>query len=315
MSVSTRWLVVEVLAALQLIGAPTFAEEPRYDLSREKVLYCVGYAHLDTQWRWDFAKTIDQYILDTLEQNFERMDKYPAYVFNFTGSVRYQMMKEYYPEKYARLKKYIADGRWYVSGSSVDEGDANVPSAEAIIRQVLYGNDFFRREFGKESVDFMLPDCFGFPASMPSIWAHCGLLGFSTQKLTWGSAVGIPFKIGVWEGLDGKSVIAAFDPGAYVGAIEGPVETNPQWVERVFENGRRYGVWADYHYYGVGDMGGAPKDKDVANYTASAERTDGKITVALVSSDQMFKDITPEQRARLPRYKGDLLLTEHSAGT
>ncbi|MCH8852762.1 MAG: hypothetical protein IID41_08950, partial [Planctomycetes bacterium] len=267
------------------------------------------------QWRWDFSKTIDQFILDTLDQNFERMDKYPGYVFNFTGSVRYQMMKEYYPEKYARLKKYIAEGRWYVSGSSVDEGDANVPSAEAIIRQVLYGNDFFRREFGKESVDFMLPDCFGFPASMPSIWAHCGLLGFSTQKLTWGSAVGIPFKIGVWEGPDGRSVIAALDPGPYVGAVDGPVETNPQWVERVLENGRRYGVWADYHYYGVGDMGGAPKDEDVANYTASAQRTDGKITVALVSSDQMFKDITPEQRARLPRYKGDLLLTEHSAGT
>ncbi len=309
------WLIPGVITMTQLITVPSFAEKPQYDLSREKVLYCVGYAHLDTQWRWDFCKTIDQFILDTLDQNFSRMEKYPAYVFNFTGSVRYQMMKEYYPEKYARLKKYIAEGRWFVSGSSVDEGDANVPSAEAIIRQVLYGNDYFRREFGKESADYMLPDCFGFPASMPSIWAHCGLLGFSTQKLTWGSAVGIPFKIGVWEGPDGQSVIAALDPGPYVGAIEGRVDTNPQWVQRVLENGRRYGVWADYHYYGVGDMGGAPKDKDVANYAASARRTDGKIQVALVSSDRMFKDITPEQRTRLPRYKGDLLLTEHSAGT
>ena len=113
MRIPTRWLILGVLTAAHLVGAPSLAETPRYDLSSEKVLYCVGYAHLDTQWRWDFAKTIDQFILDTLDQNFERMDKYPAYVFNFTGSVRYQMMKEYYPEKYARLKKYIADGRWF----------------------------------------------------------------------------------------------------------------------------------------------------------------------------------------------------------
>ncbi len=314
-TMNTRWLVLGTLAALLLLVVPSYGDQSQPEVPPEKVLYCVGYAHLDTQWRWDYRKTIDQYLLDTLDQNFDRFEEFPGYVFNFTGSVRYQMVKEYYPERYARLKKYIADGRWCVSGSSVDEGDVNVPSAESVIRQVLYGNDFFRREFGKESADYMLPDCFGFQASMPSIWAHCGLLGFSTQKLTWGSAAGIPFKIGVWEGLDGKSVIAAFDPGAYVGAVEGRVDLSPQWVERINENGKQFGVWADFHYYGVGDMGGAPKAKDVANYVASTGNKDGKIKVALVSSDQMYKDITSEQRDRLPRYKGDLLLTEHSAGT
>lgn len=303
------------LLALAVAIVPARCEEPMYDLSKDKVLYCVGYAHLDTQWRWDFCTTIDKYVRDTLDQNFSRFEKFPGYTFNFTGSVRYEMMKEYYPEKYEQLKKYIAHGRWFVSGSSVDEGDVNVPSAEAIIRHVLYGNDFFRREFGKESQDFMLPDCFGFPASLPSIWAHCGLKGFSTQKLTWGSAMGIPFKIGVWEGPDGKSVLAAFDPGSYSSAIQGRVDLNAEWVDRVLENGRKYGVWADYHYYGVGDQGGAPREEDVRNYLASIGQPDSKIKVALVASDQMFKDITSEQQSRLPRYKGDLLLTEHSAGT
>jgi len=306
---------VLVSVGLSLFAGAVSAEQPRFDLSRDKVLYCVGYAHLDTQWRWDFTTTIDRFIADTLHHNFERFERYPAYRFNFTGSVRYSMMREYYPEEYERLKRYVDAGRWFVSGSSVDEGDVNVPSAEATLRQILYGNQFFRREFGKESVDYMLPDCFGFPASMPSIWAHAGLRGFSTQKLTWGSAVGIPFKIGVWEGLDGESVIAALDPGPYSTAIQGRVDTNPEWVERVNANGRDYGVYADYHYYGVGDQGGAPRDEDVRNYVASIGNPDSEITVALVASDQMFKDITDEQRARLPRYRGDLLLTEHSAGT
>lgn len=307
-------------AAIALATAPSAAAQAdganlMFDLSREKVLYAIGYAHLDTQWRWDFPTTIDRFIRDTLDQNFKRFEERPGYVFNFTGSVRYQMMKEYYPERYERLKRYIADGRWFVSGSSVDEGDANVPAPESIMRHVLYSNRFFRREFGKESLDYMLPDCFGFPASMPSIWAHCGLLGFSTQKLTWGSAAGIPFEIGLWEGPDGKSVIAALNPGPYSTAIQGRVDINPQWVGRINANGKRYGVWADYHYYGVGDQGGAPRDADVANYLASVDNPDSQIHVALVSSDQMFKDITPALRKGLPRYKGDLLLTEHSAGT
>ena len=37
--------------------------------------------------------------------------------------------------------------------------------------------------------------------------------------------------------------------------------------------------------------------------------------VVSATAEQMFLDITPEQAARLPRYKGDLLLTEHSAGS
>ncbi|MGB0714554.1 MAG: hypothetical protein ACPGXK_01670, partial [Phycisphaerae bacterium] len=215
-------------------------QTPSRDLSQpdNKALYCVGYAHLDTQWRWDFVTTIDEYIKATLDQNFERFESFPDYVFSFTGSVRYEMMKEYYPERYERLKQYIEDGRWFVSGSSVDEGDVNVPSSESIIRQILYGNLYFKREFGKVSSDFMLPDCFGFPASLPTLFSHCGLIGFSTQKLTWGSAVGIPFKVGVWEGPDGNGIISALDPGPYVGAIEGKVGTNATWLERVQENGK-----------------------------------------------------------------------------
>ncbi|MHC4975497.1 MAG: alpha-mannosidase [Planctomycetota bacterium] len=290
---------------------------PTRDLSdqEQRALYAVAYAHLDTQWRWDFPTTIDEYIRSTLVDNFALLERYPEYVFNFTGSVRYEMMREYYPELYEQLKEYIAQERWFVSGSSVDEGDVNVPSSESIIRQVLYGNLYFEREFGKTSTDFMLPDCFGFPASLPSLWAHCGLLGFSTQKLTWGSAVGIPFEVGVWRGPDGNGIIAALDPGPYVGAIEGRVDTNVQWNERVARNGEEFGVWADYHYYGTGDQGGAPREDAVENYTNSARATDGEMDLVLVSSSRLYEDITEEQRLRLPRFEGDMLLTEHSAGT
>ena len=70
----------------------------KYDLSKDPVLYTVGYAHLDTQWRWDYPETINQYIKATLDDNFRFFDKYDQYVFTFTGAHRYKMMKEYYPD-------------------------------------------------------------------------------------------------------------------------------------------------------------------------------------------------------------------------
>ncbi|MEI6455661.1 MAG: glycoside hydrolase family 38 C-terminal domain-containing protein [bacterium] len=288
---------------------------PRYDLSVIPVLFTVGYAHLDTEWRWDYEETINKFLRSTLDENFTMLEKYKPYVFTFSGARRYKMMKEYYPEKFERLKKYVSQGRWFVGGSSVDECDANVPSPESIIRQVLYGNGYFRSEFAKESVDFLLPDCFGFQAHLPSALAHAGVKGFSTQKLGWGSAIGIPFNIGNWIGPDGNGVIAALNATDYTGKIEKRLDTVRYWVDRVMENGRKYEVFADYRYYGVGDVGGSPRESDIKNAVGSLDQADSKIKVYLSSSDQLFRDLDEAQKKRLPTYTGDLLLTQHSAGS
>jgi alpha-mannosidase len=304
-------IVVAILFCVAV--ANTYAE--KFDLSKDKVLYTVGYSHLDTQWRWDYQKTIDDYIKATMDDNFKYLEKYPEYKFNFTGAVRYEMMKEYYPEQYAKVKEYINEGRWFVAGSSFEENDVLAPSVESLIRQILLGNEYFRKEFGKTSCDNMLPDCFGFMAHTPSVWAHCGLIGFSTQKLKWKSAVGYPFNIGLWEGVDGKSLICAFKTGPYSGGLKDKADANDQWAKRIEENGQKYGLYADYHYFGTGDRGGAPKEAYIQNYSDCVKNGDGKYKIFLTSSDQFFKDVTPQQREKMPKFKGDLLLIEHSAGS
>jgi alpha-mannosidase len=40
------------------------------------------------------------------------------------------------------------------------------------------------------------------------------------------------------------------------------------WAGRVELNGKVSGVFTDYHYYGTGDIGGAPREKDVARLEA-----------------------------------------------
>jgi len=307
-------LATATFANTQNLDAPNPAD---IDLTKP-TLFVVAYAHLDTQWRWTYYDTIREFIPNTLHHNFDRFEEYPGYVFNFGGTRRFKMMEEYYPDDFETLKKYVADGRWFPSGSAVDENDANVPSGESQIRQVLYGNKYTRDTFDVTSSEFMLPDCFGFPAALPSLLAHCGLKGFSTQKLTWNAVTPIPFKVGVWEGPDGNSIIAALDPGAYVADVRTDLSKDESWFQRINNNGEKSGVFADYHYYGVGDQGGAPREPSVAlveQSVANSKSGDAKINVIAHRADLMFEAITPEQRGALPTYSGELQLIEHSAGS
>ncbi|MBM4355578.1 MAG: hypothetical protein FJ109_17615 [Deltaproteobacteria bacterium] len=158
-------------------------------------LHVVAVSHLDTQWWWDIQTTIKECIPSTFEGTFEQFEKYPDYVFSWEGANRYRLLQEYYPELFDKLLGYVAQGRWFPAGSSLEGGDVNIPSPEALLRNFLYGNRWFERMLGQRSVDVFLPDCFGFGAVLPTVAAHCGLTGFSTQKLAWGAAVDVPFEI------------------------------------------------------------------------------------------------------------------------
>ncbi len=411
-------LFLSVTGPISRAGAQSTSKP---DLDKQPTLYVVGYAHLDTEWRWEYPQVIDEYIFNTMHENFALIDKYPHYIFNFTGANRYQFMKEYYPADFAKVQQYVAEGRWYPAGSSMEEGDVNAPSAESIIRQILYGNEWFRKEFGKASAEYMLPDCFGFPADLPTILATSGVKGFSTQKLTWGSSapgggpdsiektpVGTPFNVGVWVGPDGEKVLAALNPGSYGGNITTdlskplpPETSDPEiasvqkqmqdirkkfeaerasgeeqapsakelqqfmilrkqldnlqqaqqnddlnqfqddWAARVENNGKFTGVYTDYHYYGTGDIGGAPEENSVKTLEAIVTHGkaslpppdyiefrgekhpawpevavgDGPVNVVSATADQMFLDITPAEESRLPQYTGEMELTNHSAGS
>ena len=284
----------------------------------QPTLFLVPYSHLDDVWRWSYPRVIRDFLKNTLDDNFAAFEKYPDYVFNWSGASRYQMIKEYYPEKYEELKKWIAAGRWYPSGSSWVENDVNVPSTESNIRQLLMGTQFFQKEFGKESREFMLPDCFGFPYSLPSLLNHCGIRGFSTQKLTWESANGIPFNVGRWTGPDGKWVIAALNAGDYAKAHKTIYSTDKATLDRLEKNKQLSGLPVDYFYMGGGDQNNADRGGVVQKISLetlkSSLATKGPVRVIAGKADLMFNAITNEQAQKLPTWNSELQLIKHSTG-
>ena len=215
MKPSRRYLsVLGIVTTLLLALGSARALDPTQD----KILYMVATAHLDDQWNWTIQNTINSYIPNTLHQNFAYFTNanYTNYTFSFEEAWRYQLISEYYPSDFATLTNYIAQGRWRLAGSAMVAGDVNTPAPESLIRQTLYANNYWKQQFGKTSLDIFLPDCFGFGYALPSVAAHCGLKGFSSQKLSWGCWTNIPFQnIGRWIGPDGASILAVLQPGGY----------------------------------------------------------------------------------------------------
>jgi alpha-mannosidase len=280
----------------------------------EPTLYVVGCSHLDTQWWWTIQETIDVLLAPTFEGTFSLFEKFPDFRFSWEGAFRYALLKEYYPEVWERLIPWVQAGRWAPSGSAWDANDVNVPSAESLARNFLYGNGFFKRELGITSRDVFLPDCFGFGYALPTVAAHFGLTGFSTQKLTWGSSVGIPFDIGVWEGIDGSSLVAALNPGAYVHELTYDISATPRWVDTAARQEAASGLPLAFAYFGVGDRGGSVSEGSLENLAIAINEGSGPLRVKSAFSDDLMRDLSPEQIAALPRYKGEMLMTSHGVG-
>ncbi len=79
-------------------------------------------------------------------------------------------------------------------------------SGEALVRQRLYGQLFYLRNFGKISKVESLLDVFGFPYSVPQILVKSGAESFWTTKILWNDHSDFPFSNFIWRGLDGSEI-------------------------------------------------------------------------------------------------------------
>ncbi len=230
-------------------------------------------------------------------------------------------MKEYYPAQYAELKQWIDRGRWHIAGSSWDANEVIVCSPESWIRNILLGQTFYRQEFGKEGTDVFLPDCFGFPYTMPTLARHCGLTGFSSQKLMWRTVPfhedgkKYPFTVGRWKGVDGSEIFMTHGFGYGQRFDDEDLSKNEMLMREVDESPLGIG----YRYYGTGDIGGSPTINSVRSMEKGL-KGDGPLKIISATSDQLYKDLAPlldaegDGKASLPVFDGELTMDLHGNG-
>lgn len=171
----------------------------------------VGHAHIDLAWLWPIRETRRK-AARTFSTQLELLDKNPNYVFGASQAQLYQWVKEDYPKLYDKVKAAVKQGRWELQGGTWVEMDTNIPSGESLVRQFLYGQRFYREEFGETMKALWLPDVFGYSACIPQLMKKSGCDYFSTIKLSWSKVNKFPYHTFNWIGLDGSEVLVHMPP-------------------------------------------------------------------------------------------------------
>lgn len=209
----------------------------------------VGHAHIDAVWLWDHAET-KEVLNNTFGRILDLMDEYKDITFIQTSAQYYLWMEQENSELYKRIKRYVDEGRWEVTGGMWVEPDCNMPDGESLCRQILYGQKYFEQKFGKKCRICWLPDVFGFGWTLPSILKEGGMDYFFTSKLIWQTRLPFPENAFEWKGPDGASVIGYQTPGLY----------NNLDVYGVYKQSIKFKTRTGYGFFlapfGEGDHGG-----------------------------------------------------------
>ncbi|KAJ1325200.1 alpha-mannosidase [Microdochium nivale] len=178
---------------------------------RRPTIYAVGHCHIDTCWLWPWAET-KRKVVRSWSNQCDLMDRYPELTFACSQAQQFQWLKEIYPYGWERVKAKVKSGQFLPIGGSWVEHDTNLPSGESLVRQFLYGQRFFQREFGFRSTTSWLPDTFGFSCQIPQICRLAGMTRFLTQKPCFNSVNDFPHTSFNWVSLDGSQVICHMPP-------------------------------------------------------------------------------------------------------
>jgi alpha-mannosidase len=220
-------------------------------------LAVTGHAHLDLAWLWPMDETRRKAVR-TYHTATDLMDRYPEFQFNQSSAQLYAFVEEDDPNLFSKIEQRVDSGRWEPIGGMWVEPDTVMPCGESLVRQLLYGQRYFKEKFGSYHTVCWLPDCFGFSAGLPQLLVSAGVKYFFTYKMNWSETNRFPYDLFWWEGSDGSRVLAhGFDnPAGYNGDV------TPDVVVSTWENFR-----GKSHYresllsIGWGDGGGGPTDE------------------------------------------------------
>ncbi|XP_035663488.1 alpha-mannosidase 2C1-like [Branchiostoma floridae] len=221
----------------------------------QHVIHAMGHCHIDSAWLWPYAETIRK-CGRSWASTLRLMEEYPEFTFTCSQAQQFAWVKQHYPTLYQKIQTRAAEGRFIPVGGTWVEMDGNIPSGESFVRQFLFGQKFFKKEFGAYCKEFWLPDTFGYSAQLPQIMAGAGIHRFLTQKLSWSLVNKFPHHTFWWVGLDGTAVLSHFPPGDSY-ETESKVEDLLKTVKNHKDKGR---VNSSVLLYGHGDGGGGPTE-------------------------------------------------------
>jgi alpha-mannosidase len=266
-----------------------------------------GHAHIDTAWLWPIRET-ERKCVRTFASAVDLMDREPDYVFSCSQAQQYDWVRQREPELFERIADKVSAEQWIPVGGMWVEADMNLPAGESIARQIVHGQRWFAEHFGITCTEVWIPDVFGYPGTLPQVFAAGGMRRFVTQKLSWNRTNRFPHQTFWWEGIDGTRVLTHFPPVDTYNAEITPAEL-AESMERFAEH-----PWSSVSLipFGYGDGGGGPTREMLARAARLAD-LDPMPHLELGSAARFFEHVEAEAAAGapVPVWHGELYFETH----
>ncbi|MCE9615596.1 MAG: alpha-mannosidase [Lentisphaerae bacterium] len=281
--------------------APLYAQAA---VPSAQTVAAIGHAHIDVAWLWPLAETVRK-CGRTFSNVLALMDEYPEFTFVQSQPHLYEFTRERYPSLYRRMRAKARTGQWIPTGAMWVEADCNLTSGESLVRQILHGTRYFKKEFGYEVRCLWLPDVFGYSAALPQILRQSGIPYFLTQKISWSQFTTFPYHSFHWEGIDGSSVLSHFPPVSTYNSELRAAEI--RFAERQYREKDRSAI--QVIPFGYGDGGGGPTKGHIERMRRY-RNLEGMPRLEPMSPEAFF-DRLAKGGKDLPRWVGELYLELH----
>lgn len=219
-----------------------------------KNIHLICNAHLDPVWQWEWEEGAAE-TLSTYRIAADFCEQYEKFVFCHNEALLYRWIEEYDMPLFERIKKLVAAGKWHIMGGWHLQPDCNMPSGEAMVRQIHEGRKYFKEKFGVVPKVGINVDPFGHSRGLVQIMVKCGYEGYLFMR-PYASFKALPANEFTWEGYDGSEIIG-IRTGAYNSAKGKAVEKISHYVEKCPEDDCVVCLW------GIGNHGGGPSKEDL----------------------------------------------------
>jgi alpha-mannosidase len=268
------------------------------------VVHAVGHAHIDTAWLWPLRET-ERKVSRTFANVVALAETDPDFVFVCSQAQQYQWVKDRWPETYKKMQSATEAGSWRPVGGMWVEADGNLPGGEALARQFVHGQRFFRDEFGAYCTGAWLPDSFGYTAAYPQLATLAGLDWFLTQKISWNKTNRFPHHTFWWEGIDGTRIFTHFPP---VDTYNAEV-TGAELLRSVRNHADAGRATRSLLPYGFGDGGGGPTREMLERIRRFSDLEGAPRVVH--STPEAFFEAARAEYPDAPVWSGELYLEMH----
>lgn len=264
----------------------------------------VAHSHLDIAYYWRRIHAVQKNLRTVLIQ-MRLMDKYPDFRYAHTQAYTYETVEKYYPEVFDELKEKIKNGQFEPVGAMYVEPDCNIPSAESLIRQCLYGQSYYREKFGITVDSCWLPDVFGNSWILPQILKKSGVKYFVSNKMsTWNDTNRFPHNNFIWRGIDGTEIFACVPPTHFI-SWNMPTQIQENW--NAFQD--KETATETLQMFGYGD-GGSGVTEEMIELMHRFDKLSVMPKTRHVTAHEFLEDNFTENK-KLAVWDGELYLEMH----